>query len=120
MALIELLDKLPFVERINDLLVVESDISGLRGAVFVRVGQDVQLLHEAQVNYDDFNEGLKALVAQLRQHGWQGQHAVLLNPAVVTSLITLPVPPRNKLSPQEIAEQVKWEQGFAKPASVRR
>ena len=109
MALIELLDKLPFVERINDLLVVESDISGLRGAVFVRIGQDVQLLHEAQVNYDDFNEGLKALVAQLRQHGWQGQQAVLLNPAVVTSLITLPVPPRNKLSPQEIAEQVKWE-----------
>lgn len=109
MNLNELIDKLPFVERINDLLVVESDIFGLRAAVFARNGQNIQLVHEATANFDDYSEGLKTLVEQLRQQGWQGQHAVLLNPAVVSSLITLPIPPKNKLSPQQIAEQVKWE-----------
>ncbi len=109
MKLNELLDKLPFLERMNDLLVVESDISGLRGAVFARDGQGVRLQHEAMANYDDFNEGLKTLVIEMRGKGWQGQHAVLMNPAVVASLITLPIPPKNKLSPTQIAEQVKWE-----------
>ncbi len=109
MKLNELLDKLPFLERINDLLVVESDLSGLRGAVFVRDGQGVRLQHEALTNYDDFNEGLKSLVTEMRAKGWLGQYAVLMNPAVVSSLITLPIPPKNKLAPTQIAEQVKWE-----------
>lgn len=109
MTLNEILDKLPFIERINDLLVVESDVFGLRAAVFVRDGQEVRLAQEAMANYDDFTEGLKTVVSELRQQGWAGQHAVMLNPAVASGLITLPIPPKNKLSPQQIAEQVRWE-----------
>lgn len=109
MNLDALLDKLPFLERINDLLVVESDITGLRGAVFERQGNVIVLKAEASANYDDFNEGLKTIIAEMRNQGWLGNQAVLLNPAVVASIVTLPIPPKHKLAPQQLAEQVSWE-----------
>ncbi len=109
MTLQHLIDQLPFVERIHDIMVVQSEISGMYAAVFARDGQSVTLRYETSANYDDFSEGLKSVVLQLRQQGWQGTQAVMLHPAVVTSLITLPIPPKHKLTPQQLAEQVKWE-----------
>lgn len=109
MQLNQLLEKIPFLNRANDLLVCEVDALGMRGSVFIKQGSAINLTLEAHADAQDLSGGVTELVQQLRKQGWGGKHAILLNPAVVQQLIELPIPPKNKLAPQQIAESVRWE-----------
>jgi len=109
MQLNELVEKLPFFNRVNTVLVCEIDHLGLRAAAMQRHGEHLTISHEAHSDALDFNAAVAEVVTHVRQQGWVGKHAVLLTPAVLQSLIDLPIPPKNKLAPQQIAEQVRWE-----------
>lgn len=109
MQLNEFLEKIPLFNRANNLLVCEVDALGLRGSVFVKQGNTLNVTLEAHADAYDLSTGVAELVQQLQKQGWGGKHAIVLNTAVVQQLIELPIPPKNKLAPQQIAESVRWE-----------
>ncbi|HAJ70694.1 MAG TPA: hypothetical protein DCO68_01295 [Methylophilaceae bacterium] len=109
MLLNQYLEKIPFLNSVNDVMVCEADAIGMRAAVFHRNRDVLTIALEAHADAIDLTSAVAELVQQLRRQGWVGKQALLLNPAVVQSLIELPIPPKNKLSPQQIAESVRWE-----------
>lgn len=109
MQLNDLVEKIPFLNRVNTLLVCEIDHLGLRVAAMQRHGEHLTISHEAHSDAPELSTAVAEVVTHVCQQGWVGKHAVLLTPAVLQSLIDLPIPPKNKLAPQQIAEQVYWE-----------
>lgn len=109
MRLNDLVEKLPLINRVNTVLVCEASHSGLQAAVVQRQGDQLTISHVAHSDALDFTTAVAEVVAHVRQQGWVGKHALLLTPAVLQSLIDLPIPPKNKLSSLQIAEQVRWE-----------
>ncbi len=109
MRLNNLLEKLPFVQRVNSVLVCEADYSGLRAAVLNRHGDDVTIAFEAHSELQDFHAAVAEVVTHVRELGWQGKHAMLLTPAVMLAMLDLPIPQKNKLAPAQLAESISWE-----------
>jgi hypothetical protein len=105
----EVLEKIPFLNSVNDVMVCQADAVGMHAAIFHRNKDIFTITLEAHADASDLTSAVSELVQQLRKQGWAGKHALLLSPAVVQSLIELPIPPKNKLSPQQIAESVRWE-----------
>ncbi len=109
MRLNDLLEKLPFVQRVNSVLVCEVDHLGLRAAVINRHGDAVTIVHEASSEQQDFHAAVAEVVTHMRAQGWQGKLAVLLTPAVMLAVLDLPIPQKNKLAPAQLAESINWE-----------
>ncbi len=109
MRLNDLLEKLPFLQRVNSVLVCEVDHLGLRAAVVNRNGDDVTIAYEASSEQQDFHAAVAEVVAHVRERGWQGKLAVLLTPAVLLAMLDLPIPQKNKLAPAQLAESINWE-----------
>jgi hypothetical protein len=109
MQLKEIIEKIPFLNKTNDVMVCEVDALGMRASVFNRNRDTLTVTLEADAHTDDLVGGIAELVQQLRKQGWRGNQALLLSPAVVQQLIELTIPPKNKLAPQQIAETVRWE-----------
>lgn len=109
MSFKEVLEKIPFLNRIDNVLVCEADFLGLRAAVMHKKGQMLSVTHQAHAESAELTVAVSELVEQARKQGWNGKHAVLLNPAVVFGLLELTIPADNKLSMQQIAESVRWE-----------
>ncbi len=109
MRLNDLLEKLPFLQRVNSVLVCEVDHLGLRAAVINRNVDDVSIAYEADSEQQDFHAAVAEVVARMREQGWQGKLAVLLTPAVLLAMLDLPIPQKNKLAPEQLAESINWE-----------
>lgn len=109
MRLNDLIEKLPFLQRVNSVLVCEVDHAGLRAAVINRHGDEVTSTYEASSTLLDFNAAVAEVVKHVRGQGWVGKHAVLLTPAVLLAMLDLPIPQKNKLAPAEVAEKIDWE-----------
>ena len=109
MQLNDLLEKLPFTQRASSVLVCEADYNGLRAAVVARNGDNVAVTLETSADNPDFKLAVGEVVSHLRKQGWVGKQAILLTPSVMTAMINLPVPPKNKLAPAQLAESVNWE-----------
>lgn len=109
MRLNDLLDKLPFLQRVNSVLVCEVDPAGLSAAVIERNGDDVISTFEASSELLDMNAAVAEVVTHVREQGWVGKTAVLLTPAVLLAMLDLPIPQKNKLAPADVAEKINWE-----------
>ena len=109
MRLNDLLEKLPFLQRVNSVLVCEADHLGLRAAVINRHGDDVSIAYEASSAQQDFHAAVAEVATHVREQGWQGKLAVLLTPAVLLAMLDLPIPQKNKLAPAQLAESINWE-----------
>ncbi|MDZ4212983.1 MAG: hypothetical protein U1C59_14840 [Methylotenera sp.] len=109
MRLNDLVEKLPFLQRVNSVLVCEVDHAGLRAAVVNRHGDEVINTLEASSALPDFNAAVAEVVKHVREQGWVGKHAILLTPAVLLAMLDLPIPQKNKLAPAEVAEKIDWE-----------
>lgn len=93
----------------NSILVCEADGLTLRGAVLRRVEGQLHVDYTASTNSADLKQAVSEMIAELRQHGWQGKRAVLLTPAVMSALIELPVPADKPRSAIQMQELIRWE-----------
>ncbi|MEQ1599738.1 MAG: hypothetical protein ABL880_10280 [Methylotenera sp.] len=109
MQLNDLLEKLPFNQRASSVLVCEADYTGLRAAVVARNSDNVAVTLETSSDNPDYKLAVAEVVAYMRKQGWTGKLAVLLTPSVMLAMIDLPIPPKNKLAPTQLAESVNWE-----------
>ena len=102
--------KLLSLGKPSQLLVCETDGFALRGAVLSRAGNQVEVLHRARVDQVNMTEALTDIVAALKADGWKGGgSAVLLSPAVLSTLVELPVNPKKPRPIQQMMELVRWE-----------
>ncbi|MCQ8103310.1 hypothetical protein NP590_04255 [Methylomonas sp. SURF-2] len=100
---------LPFAKP-SELLVCETDGFSLRAAVLRRVDDEMELLCQASTEQVDMAEGLADVIASLKAEGWQGGgSAVLLSPAVLSTLLELPVNPKKPRPLPQMLELVRWE-----------
>jgi DNA-binding XRE family transcriptional regulator len=109
MQLNDFLEKLPLNQRASSVLVCEVDYSGLRAAVVARNGDNVAVTLETSSDNPDYKLAVAEVVAYMRKQGWTGKLAALLTPSVMTAMIELPIPPKNKLAPAQLAESINWE-----------
>lgn len=94
----------------SQLLVCETDGFSLHGAVLAREGAQVRVLHQARVEQVDMDEALVDLFSLLHKDGWKGGgRAILLSPAVLSTLVELPVNPDKPRSLEQMMELVGWE-----------
>jgi len=92
---------LPF-GKAKTLLLCETDGFSLNAVVVERHEHDVRVLHRARSEQGNMAEALPDVLAQLAGQGWSaGCPAVLLTPAVLATLIELPV---NPASPRPIPQ----------------
>ncbi len=100
---------LPFATP-SQLLVCETDGFSLRAAVLHRADQDMEVLYQARTEQVDMAEGLGDVLAALKNQGWQGGGpAILLSPAVLSTLVELPVNPKKPRPLPQMLELVRWE-----------
>lgn len=99
---------LPFGKS-TELLVCETDGFSLRGSVLSRAGNTLTATYHASAQTADMAEAVVELVGQLKASGWQGGKAVLLSPAVLSTLIELPVNPKKPRPTAQMMELVRWE-----------
>ncbi len=104
-----LLQRLPFLQKVNSVLVCEVDHLSMRAAIIERKGDDLYIAHETHSTVLDFHEAVSEVVSEFVQKGWRGKHAILLSPAVLLAMVQLPIPPKNKLGYEQIAEAIRWE-----------
>ncbi len=100
---------LNFSSKPSSLLVCETDGFSLRGAVLVRSGNEVTVVHSAQSRAPGMDEAVAELVGKLKSAGWRGGKAVLLTPGVVPALLELPVDPKKPRPPEQMEDLVRWE-----------
>ncbi len=101
---------LPFFSKSSELLVCETDGFSLTAAVIALEEGDLTLRHIAQVDQVNMAEALDECVTQLKNYGWQGGgKAVLLSPAVLSTLVELPVSPRKPRPLQQMMALVRGE-----------
>lgn len=92
------------------LLVCETDGFSLRAAVVAKVGHRIQVQHQARVEQVDMAEALAEILESLKASGWPGGgRAILLSPAVLSTLIELPVNPDKPRSIAQMQELIRWE-----------
>ncbi|MDF1587654.1 MAG: hypothetical protein P1P93_00615 [Gammaproteobacteria bacterium] len=99
---------LPFGKS-TELLVCETDGFSLRGSVLSRAGNTITASYHASVQTTDMAEAVVELVGQLKASGWQGGNAVLLSPAVLSTLIELPINPKKPRPIAQMMELIRWE-----------
>jgi hypothetical protein len=100
---------LPF-SRHSQLLVCETDGFSLSGAVLARAGNRIEVLHRAHIAQVEMAEAVADLVGLLQADGWKGGGpAVLLSPAVLSTLVELPVNPKKPRPVPQMLELVRWE-----------
>lgn len=109
MRLNDFLQKIPFLQRINSVLVCEIDHDGLRAAVVSRNGDHLAIAHETSSDAKDYNAAVADVVTYMRAQGWGGKSAILLTPAVLLTMLDLPIPHKNNLAPAQLAETINWE-----------
>lgn len=96
--------------KTKELLVCETDGFSLRGAVLTRSNALFTVLYQTVINNPNMAEALTELVGELRQQGWQGGgKAILLSPAVLSTLVELPVSPKKPRPVLQMMELVRWE-----------
>lgn len=104
------LDRFLHFAKPSELLVCETDGFSLRGAVLAKVGNHVDVLYQAKTEQVDMAEAVADLFAALKAEGWKGGgKAVLLSPAVLSTLVELPVNPKKPRPLPQMLELVRWE-----------
>jgi hypothetical protein len=93
----------------SSILVCETDGFQLRGAVFVREGGDLAVKYAAASQQVEFSAAVHELLSLLKQQGWQGKQAILLTPGVFSTLVELPVSPREPRPALQMQEMIRWE-----------
>ncbi len=92
------------------ILVCETDGFSLSAAVLRQEAGELKLIHKAEVDQVDMAEALEECVTQLKQDGWQGGgKAILLSPAVLSTLVELPVSPKKTRPLQQMMALVRGE-----------
>lgn len=109
MSITSLIDRLPYIGRASSILVCETDCFHLRGAVLTRNGNELQVSHTAKSESTDYRTAVKEVIASLREQGWKGRKAILLTPAVFSTLIELPISPKQPRTPLQMQELIRWE-----------
>ena len=109
MNLKSLLDRLPFPGRASSILVCETDGFHLHSAVIRRDGKQLKVEATARSEALEYREAVAELLASLRSQGWRGRHAILLTPAVYSTLLELPVSPKQKRPALQMQELIRWE-----------
>lgn len=100
---------LPFAKP-SPLLICETDGFSLRAAVVGKAGQRLLVQQQARVEQVDMAEALPELLETLKAGGWRGGgRAILLSPAVLSTLIELPVNPDKPRPMAQMLELVRWE-----------
>lgn len=93
----------------TDLLVCETNGYSFRAAVLNRNGDNIEVHQTAQSELSDMTEAIKEVVSSLKADGWQGGRAILLSPAVLSTLVELPVDPKKPRSISQMQELIRWE-----------
>jgi hypothetical protein len=94
----------------NELLVCETNGFSLNAAVIQKSGSNHQVVVTAQSPLSDMAEALKEVVEQLKSAGWKGHgKAILLSPAVLSTLVELPVNPKKPRPIPQMQELIRWE-----------
>lgn len=93
----------------SQILVCETDGFSLRGAVLNRSGKQVKVLQTAQSQLSDMDEAVKEVINQLKMDGWNGNRVILLSPAVLSTLVELPVDPQKSRPISQMQELIRWE-----------
>jgi hypothetical protein len=90
-----MLQRLPFsLGKAKSLLICETDGFSLNGAVVELQDDTIQVVTRARSEHGNMAEALNILLSALSNDGWQGDSpAVLLTPAVLSTLVELPVNP---------------------------
>lgn len=109
LSLNRVVEKIPLLNRVDNVLVCEADFVGLRAAVLHKKGDMLTVTHEAHAEALDYSVAVAEIVEQVRKQGWRGKHVVLLTPAVAFTVLELNIPPKHKLLPQQMMEAVRWE-----------
>lgn len=109
MKLSTLIQSLPIIGGPSSILVCETDGFHLRGSVISRNGRDLRVDYSAKSEALAFADAVKELVTNLRVQGWKGHRAVLMTPAVYTTVIELPISPKQPRTPLQMQELVRWE-----------
>ncbi|MDZ4097353.1 MAG: hypothetical protein U1E13_01500 [Methylophilaceae bacterium] len=109
MNLKSLLQRLPFLGGTSSILVCETDGFHLHGAVISRDAGKLKIDFSARSDATEYRTAVKELVANLREQGWKGREAILLTPAVFSTLIELPISPKQPRTPLQMQELIRWE-----------
>lgn len=109
MSFKSLIERIPFVNPIDNVLVCEADFLGLHGVVMQKKAEILTVTVDVHAEAEDMQQAVDALASQARKQGWKGKRVILLTPAVVMAPLELVVPHKNKLPPKQMAETVSWE-----------
>lgn len=109
MNLKPLIQRLPFLGGTSSILVCETDGFHLHGAVISRDAGKLKIDFSARSDATEYRTAVKELVSSLRVQGWKGREAVLLTPAVFSTLIELPIAPGQPRNPLQMQELIRWE-----------
>lgn len=109
MNLNDFFERIPLFNRVSSVLVCEVDFTGLKAAVISRKGHELSITFETRSDNPDFNAAVAEVAAFVRANGWHGKTAALLSPAVMLTLLELPIATKNKLAPKQLAEQIQYE-----------
>ena len=94
----------------SELLVCETDGFSLRAAVIKNVAYKTTVLFTAESPQSDMAEALKEVIEQLKASGWKvGGKAVVLSPAVLSTLVELPINPAKPRPIAQMQELIRWE-----------
>jgi hypothetical protein len=104
-----LIEKIPFVNPIDNALVCEADFIGLHGVVMQKKSEMLTVTVEVHAEAEEMQKAVEEVASQARKQGWTGKRVILLTPAVVMAPLELVVPHKNKLPPKQMAETVSWE-----------
>ena len=103
------LKQLLAIAKPKELMVCETDGFSLRAVVVTRTGKSISILHEAETENADMAEALATIIEQLKVSGWHGGKAILLSPAVFSTLVELPVNPKKPRPLAQMTELIRWE-----------
>jgi hypothetical protein len=93
----------------SELLVFETDGFSLRAAVIKNAGKSPQVVFTANSSFADMAEAVKEIAEQLKQNGFKGGKAILLSPAVLSTLVELPINPKKSRPIPQMQELIRWE-----------
>lgn len=101
--------RLSFLGGRASILVCETDGFHLRGAVISRGPDKLKIDLSAKSAATEYKVAVKVLVSELREKGWLGHEAVLLTPAVFSTLVDLPISPSQPRNALQMQELIRWE-----------
>lgn len=104
-----ILHQLSFLADKSSVLVCETDGFRLNAAVVTRHHKQLKVDFFAQSDALDYQEAVKVVITRLRDKGWQGRDAVLLTPAVLSTVVELPIAPQQPRNALQMQELIRWE-----------